>query len=355
MRLSWVKKSRLLAVLVTSLTFFALTGCSSSYIPKDVLSPFSPAASETAGLFYTIFWIAAVIFVFVEGMLVFFVLRYQRRAQDEHPEQYHGNTRLEVTWTIIPALILVVVFALTIRSMGTTGPTNPPSQGIPIKVVGHQWWWEIQYNDGKVLTASELHMPTGQVMNIVLNSDNVIHSFWVPALMGKTDVMPSHDNKTWLYGDTTGLFEGQCAEFCGTQHANMLFRVIVQTPQDYQNWLAGQQAPPVEPAAGTDAARGKAIITDSKYFCTTCHAISGTAAVGNVGPNLTHFASRGCFAGCRFQNTHENLVKWLTDPNAAKPGNIMAQTLRKLNSADPDHPLKPDEITALTAYLESLK
>lgn len=354
MRLSWVKKSRSLAILIASLTFFALSGCSSP-IPQNVLAPFSPAAEETAGLFYVIFWIATIIFVFVEGMLVFFVLRYQRRAQDEQPDQYHGNTRLEVTWTIIPALILVVVFGLTIRSMGSTGPTNPPGQGIPIKVVGHQWWWEIQYNDGKLLTASELHMPTGQVMNIVLNSDNVIHSFWVPSLMGKTDVMPSHDNQTWLLGNIPGKYDGQCAEFCGAQHANMLFRVIVQSPEEYKTWVAAQEAPPVEPAPGSLAERGKQIITDPKYFCTTCHMINGTAAVGRTGPNLTHFASRGCFAGCRFENNHENLVNWLTSPEAAKPGNLMAQTLRKLNPDDPTHPLKQDEITALTAYLESLR
>ncbi len=350
----WVRSSRLLAVLVTSLSFIALTGCS-SYIPQNILAPFSPAAEETASLFYFIFWIAVVIFIGVEGMLVFFVLRYQRRAQDEHPEQYHGNTRLEITWTIIPALILVVVFAFTIRTMGQTGPTSPPGKGIPIKVIGHQWWWEIQYEDGKVLTASELHMPTNTVMNIVLNSDNVIHSFWVPSLMGKTDVMPSHDNQTWLLGNITGIFSGQCAEFCGAQHANMLFRVIVQSPSDYQAWLANQQQPPFEPAPGSPAERGKQIITDPKYLCVGCHAIQGTNAVGITGPNLTHFASRGCFAGCRFENNHENLTRWLTNPEAMKPGNLMGQALTKLKPETPYNPLTPDEIAALTAYLESLK
>ncbi len=343
MRLFWVKSSRLFAVLITSLTFFALTGCS-SYIPQDVLSPNSPAAHAAANLFYLVFWIAVVIFILVEGLLVYFVFRYQRRAQDEHPEQYHGNTRLEITWTIIPALILVVVFAFTIRTMGETGPTNPPAEGTKINVRGHQWWWEIQYNDGQVLTASELHMPTNQVMNITLTSENVIHSFWVPRLMGKTDTMPGHENKTWLMTNETGMYDGQCAEFCGAQHANMLFRVIVQTPEDFQAWLQQQAAPPVEPVAGSLEARGKEIFLDSTKLCIGCHAINGTNARGVTGPNLTHFATRGCFAGCMFDRNHENLVRWLQGPQAMKPG-----TLMKIN------PLTDEEITALTAYLESLR
>lgn len=354
MRLFWVKKSRLLAILVASLTLF-LVGCS-TYLPMDMLSPNSPAASETASLFYFVFWIAVIVFILVEGLLVWFVLKYQRRAQDEHPEQYHGNTRLEITWTVIPALILLVVFGLTIRTMGTTGPTNAPSAGVPIDVFGHQWWWEIQYNDGQIKTASELHMPSDQVMNVTLRSENVIHSFWVPRIMGKTDTMPGHENETWLMTSETGTYDGQCAEFCGTQHANMKFRVIVQSPQDYQAWLANQAAPPVEPAPGSLEAAGKEIIETPTNYCSTCHTIQGSrTAVGVTGPNLTHFASRSCFAGCMYENTRENLTAWLTNSNAMKPGNLMAKTLAQLNPQDPDHPLRPDQVEALVAYLSSLK
>ena len=356
MRLFRVKWNRWFAGLIISLAFFALTGCASEYIPQNFLQSNSRAAQAAADLFYWIFWVATVIFILVEGLLVYFVLRYQRRAPEEHPEQYHGNTRLEVTWTLIPALILVVVFAATIRTMGETGPTNPPGEGIKIDVFGHQWWWEMRYNDGQVSTASELHMPPNQVMNITLRSENVIHSFWVPRIMGKTDTMPGHENVTWLMTDQPGTYDGQCAEFCGTQHANMLFRVIVHnTPEDFQTWLRNQSAPPVEPAAGSLAARGKEIITNPKYFCTTCHTIQGTTAVGVTGPNLTHFASRTCFAGCMFENNKENLRNWLSSPGTMKPGNIMAQVLSQLNPGDPLHPLKPDEVEALTAYLESLR
>lgn len=337
------KGSRLFLVLIASLVLVALTACAST--PQDILTPFSPAAAETANLFLIVFWAAVLIFILVEGLLVWFVFRYQRRAADEHPEQYHGNTRLEITWTIIPALILVVVFALTIRSMISVGPTNPPGKGTPLRVVGHQWWWEIQYPDAKVITATELHMPAGQVMNLVLNSDNVIHSFWVPSIMGKTDVVPGHDNTTWLLTDQLGTYHGQCAEFCGTQHANMLFRVVVQSPADFQAWLTQQQQPPVEPAAGSVEAQGKAIFLNPEKKCIGCHTINGTNALGVTGPNLTHIMTRSCFAGCMFQLTHDNLTRWLTDAQAMKPGSLMKNY----------GPLTPDDIVALTAYLESLK
>lgn len=213
MRLLWTKWSRLCALGIASLSLFGLASCQST--PQDILAPFSPAAELTANLFYFVFWIAVIIFIFVEGLLVYFVIRYQRRAENEHPEQYHGNTKLEITWTVIPALILVVVFFLTIRAMGQVGPTSPPGQGIPVRVIGHQWWWEVQYNDGKVKYATDLHIPAGQVVNVQLTSENVIHSFWVPSLMGKTDVVPGYTNTTWLYTDKIGEYSGQCAEFCG--------------------------------------------------------------------------------------------------------------------------------------------
>lgn len=351
MRLFRVKWSRSLAILVTSLALFALAGCSSSDFPQHILLPASPAAQETADLFYIVFWVALLVFLLVEGLLVYFVLRYQRRAQDEHPEQYHGNTKLEITWTLIPAVILAVMFALTIRTMGMTGPTAAPAEGIKINVAGHQWWWEIQYEGGKVLTASELHMPAGQVMNVSLSSLDVIHSFWVPSIMGKTDTVPGHNNVTWLLSNQPGTYDGQCAEFCGEEHANMKFRVIVQTPQEFQAWLTAQQAPPVEPAPGSLEERGKQILTNPANGCMTCHTIAGTPAVGVTGPNLTHFASRGCFAGCMFENNHDNLTRWLLNPGAMKPGNVMAATLSKLRPEG----LSTDEVAALTAYLESLR
>lgn len=345
MRSFWQKASPFIIVVLTSLLLAALAGCGTTEgVPQSVLRAVSPPAADTAGLFYFVFWIAVVIFILVEGLLVYFVIRYQRRAPDEQPEQYHGNTRLEITWTLIPALLLVVVFALTIRTMGQTGPTAAPAEGTALRVIGRQWWWEFQYDQGKVSTASELRMPTGQVMNLTVTSDNVIHSFWVPALMGKTDTVPTRENKTWLFSNTLGTYVGQCAEFCGAQHANMRFRVIVQTPAEFQTWLDGQRQPPVEPAAGSLEAQGKQMFLDATNRCIGCHAINGTNAKGITGPNLTHFASRGCFAGCTFENNRANLVRWLQNPQQMKPGNLMV-----INQ------LTPDQINALTAYLESLR
>jgi len=342
MRLLWTKWSRLCALGIASLSLFGLASCQST--PQDILAPFSPAAELTANLFYFVFWIAVIIFIFVEGLLVYFVIRYKRRAENEHPEQYHGNTKLEITWTVIPALILVVVFFLTIRAMGQVGPTSPPGQGIPVRVIGHQWWWEVQYNDGKVKYATDLHIPAGQVVNVQLTSENVIHSFWVPSLMGKTDVVPGYTNTTWLYTDKIGEYSGQCAEFCGAQHANMLFKVIVQSPADFDAWLKNVQAPAAEPAPGSQAARGKEMFLNPKNACIGCHTVDGTAAVGVTGPNLTHVASRDCIAGCLLPFDHSNVVKWLTDPQAVKPGTLMR--IPKLT---------PDEVDALSAYMESLK
>ena len=343
MRSLWSKWKRLSVVLITSLTVLALAGCQST---QNILNPFSPAAESTAWMFYLVFWIAVIIFILVEALLVFFVLRYQRRAENEHPEQYHGNTKLEITWTVIPALILVVVFVFTIRTMGEVGPSNPPAKGMPIRVIGHQWWWEVQYNDGKVKYATDVHIPAGQVVNVELTSQNVIHSFWVPSLMGKTDVVPGHTNTTWLLTDQLGKYDGQCAEFCGAQHANMLFNVIVQSPSDFEAWLKAVEAPAAEPAPGSLAAKGKEVFLNPKNLCIGCHAIDGTNAVGVTGPNLTHVASRSCLAGCLFENNHENLLNWLRNPQAVKPGTIM-----NIKAAN----LSEDDIAALVAYMESLK
>lgn len=341
MRLPRFKWARPYHALLAALALFVLAGCSS---PQDILAPASPPAGDIAGLFYLIFWVALFIFVLVEGLLVFFVIRYRRRAEDEYPEQYHGNTKLEATWTAIPALILIVVFAFTVRTMAQAGSTAAPAEGMPIQVTGHQWWWEVQYPEAQVVSATEIHIPAGKVVNVELTSVDVIHSFWVPSLMGKTDTIPGHVNKTWLYSTRPGTYYGQCAEFCGTQHARMLFRVVVQPQEEFDAWLKSQQQPPVTPAPGSLEAKGQQLFLSPEKRCIGCHAIQGTNAVGVTGPNLTHFASRACFAGCLLPTTTENLTRWLENPEAVKPG-----TLMKIPQ------LQPDEIQALVAYLESLK
>jgi cytochrome c oxidase subunit 2 len=275
----------------------------------------------------------------VEGLLVYFVLRYQRRAAEEHPEQYHGHTRLEITWTVIPALILAIVFALTIQTMGTTGPTNPPGEGITIGVNGVRWWWEIQYDEGTVKTASELHIPAGQVVNVNLRSDNVIHSFWVPQLAGKTDVIPNRQNSMWVEPYATGTYLGNCAEYCGVQHAKMLLRVVVESPEEFANWIASQRAPAVEDPA---VPAGRALFM--KTSCVNCHRVAGTAAGGIFGPDLTRLMTRETIGPGAAPNTSENLRAWMRDPQTIKPGCLM-----------PNMQLTQDEVTRIVAYLQTLK
>lgn len=331
--------SRLFSKLVVVLFFLAipLSGCSST---QSILEPATGNAREVTGLFYTIFYVALVIFVLVEGLLVYFVIRYQRRQKAELPEQIHGNTPVEIAWTLAPALVLAVVFVLTVRTMSAVSITAQPPSSLNVRVVGHQWWWEYQYPDLNIVTANDLHIPVGEVVSVTLTSDNVIHSFWVPELTGKTDVIPGHENKTWLRAETAGQYNGQCAEFCGAQHAHMLFHVIAQPRDEFDAWVKGQQTAPAAPSG--DAAKGADVFNRSA--CIGCHTIEGTKGQGKVGPNLTHFGGRISIAAGTLLNTPENLALWLKNPQAIKPENDM-----------PNLGLSQDDIQALVAYLESLK
>lgn len=339
MRSFRAKQFRLALLLCTSLALFFLSGCSSE---QSILAPAAPASRQILDLFTFIFIIMAAIFILVEGLLVYFVIRYQRRKADEAtPQQIHGNTPLEVTWTLVPALILIVVFALTIRTMSEVGPSFPPAiDAVNVRVVGHQWWWEYRYPDLNIVTADEMHVPIGETINVTLDSDNVIHSFWVPRLAGKMDVVPGQQNQTWLLTGQPGDYYGQCAEFCGEQHANMRFRVVAQTKDEFDAWVKDQTTPPA-PSEGL-AAQGKQVFEAGA--CVGCHSIQGTKGVGITGPNLTHFGSRTGIAAETLTNTPENLATWLHNPQAVKPGALMPN----LNLSDSD-------VAALVAYLESLK
>lgn len=314
-----------------------LSGCSST---QSILEPATSSAREITGLFYFIFYVALAIFILVEGLLVYFVVRYQRRSNAELPAQVHGNTPVEIAWTLAPALILAVVFVLTVRTMSAVGASSQPNPTVNVTVVAHQWWWEFRYPDKNIVTADDLHIPVGEVVGITLESENVIHSFWVPQLTGKTDVVPGHQNKTWLRAEAAGEYKGQCAEFCGSQHAHMLFHVVAQNRADFDAWIADQQKIP-SPTAG-DAAKGADVF--AKGACVGCHTIDGTKAQGKVGPNLTHFGGRLSIAAGTLSNTPENLALWLKNPQAVKPENDM-----------PNLGLSDSDIQSLVAYLESLK
>jgi cytochrome c oxidase subunit 2 len=321
-----------------------LSGCAGA---PTALSPASSNATLIYNLILVIFGIAAVVFVVVEGVLIYSVVRFSRRPADEQPSQVEGNRRLEIAWTVAPAIVLAIVFVVSARTLWllsyrptlTPGTSSDP-QALHVHVVGHQWWWEFDYPDLKIVTASELHVPVGAVVDLSLTSVDVIHSFWVPQLGGKMDVIPGHDNQTWFQATQPGTYHGQCAEFCGVEHADMRFDVVVESPDQFQAWVKQQQSP-LPPMAG-DAAQGEQIFLNGA--CVGCHTIDGTKAQGKIGPNLTHFATRQIFAGGVLKNTPDNLATWLADPQKVKPGNLM-----------PNLHLSTQQIDALVAYLESTK
>jgi cytochrome c oxidase subunit 2 len=309
----------------------------------SALNPAGPNSAAIASLFNIVLVMATVVFVVVEGLIVISAFRFRRRTKDtSEPTQVHGNTKAEIAWTILPALIVVTLFVMALQTQQTldTKPAAAAEQ-MTIKVIGHQFWWEYQYPELGITTATDLVIPTGKVVNLELSSVDVIHSFWVPQLNGKTDAFPNHINYTWLQANTPGLYYGQCAELCGASHANMRVVVVAKSPEEFDQWVKDQQSPA---AAPTDALAQQGQQIFATGACIGCHTINGTAANGKVGPNLTHGASRTSIAGGSLTNTEGNLRRWLTNPPAVKPGSIM-----------PNLNLTKTEIDALTAYLQSLK
>ncbi len=313
------------------------TACASD-APMDTFKPAGPNARTIDNLITPVFWVAGVVFVAVEGLVLFFVIRYRHRDNSPEPVQIHGNSRLEVGWTLVPAAILVAVAIPTIATIFDLA--REPANAINVTVTARQWWWEYNYTDLGVVTANELHMPVDRPLEITLIGDDVIHSFWVPSLAGKTDVVPGRENHMNMKGDKVGTYLGQCTEFCGLSHANMRLKAFVQTPADFQAWVDDQRRAAATPPPG-DAADGLAVF--NAKGCGGCHAIQGVSA-GASAPSLTHLASRTTFAGALFNLTPENLRTWLENPPAVKPGAKM-----------PDLNLSGDEITKLIAYLETLK
>jgi len=230
---------------------------------------------------------------------------------------------------------------------------SPDSEAMTVRATGNQWWFEFEIEELGLVTANELRIPVGEVINLDLQSNDVIHSFWVPKLAGKVDMIPNNDNTMWMQADEVGTFFGQCAEFCGESHANMRFRVIVQTREDFDAWVEQQLSDAVIPSDPL-AKQGHDLFMSIDAGCWACHTIRGSSnAYGQVGPDLTHFASRLHLASGIMDNTHENLVRWLTDPNDVKPGNIMSRDATVYN--DPTQTLTDPEIAALAAYLRSLE
>jgi cytochrome c oxidase subunit 2 len=290
---------------------------------------------------YTIItWATVVIGLVVFAGLAWILLRYRSRpAGAPLPAQTRGHTLLEIAWTIAPALVLLVIAIPTLQVIFRTQTAATPPGALQITVRGYQWWWEFRYPSLDVVTANEVHIPAGRPVEFVLEGRDVIHSFFVPQLAAKRDVVPGRVNHITLTADRAGEYWGQCAEFCGLSHANMALRVIVDTPDAFARWVAAQRAPAVEPTG--DAARGKEIYARSA--CVGCHTITGVSA-GTLGPSLTHFGSRRTVAAGMWPNTPENVAAWVKDPQGLKPGVKM-----------PNLGLTTEQANDVAAYLSALK
>ena len=316
-----------------------VTAACAKHAPQTTLKPEGQPGQKINGLFHLTFWIAAGVFVLVEFGVVYLIWRYRHRDDRPEPVQVHGNTRLEITWTVLPAVLLLFVAVPTFRTIFQLAKT--PTDPIRVTVTGHQFWWQYDYTDLGITTANEVHMPTGRNIEFTVKSEDVIHSFWIPRLSGKHDAEPGRVARISMKADNPGVYLGQCAEFCGLSHANMRLRAFAQTPDDFDKWVAAQKAPPATPTPGTPAGDGYALF--SVKGCAGCHTVNGVST-GMVGPNLTHVYSRSAFAGDTFDMTPDNLRMWLHDPPGVKPGSKM-----------PNLNLSSAEITNLIAYLQTLK
>ena len=346
---SWRPWRTLLRTLSLPLVL-GLAGCGT--LPQTLFGPVGEVARTQMDLLNLTIWIVSGIFVVVAGLLLYVLIRFRARAGAPTPKEVHGNHTLEVLWTVIPIVILITMGVPTVKDAFHLA-VPPTKDVINVKVIGHQWWWEFQYPDLGITTANELHMPVGKTISLTLTSADVIHSFWIPRIAGKTDVVPNRTNTMWFNvdADKAGVYYGQCAEFCGDSHANMRARAVAQSPEDFDAWVKQMRAGAVKPAAGNSlAVTGETLFMGGNRAgggampCYTCHAIAGSKAEGKVGPNLTLFGQRTIVAAGTLDNTPENLAKWLHDPQSVKPGALM-----------PNLNLTQDELNALVAYLHSQK
>lgn len=357
-----------------------------------MFSPHSTPAHDLKDLSIFVLVVTGLIFVGVSGLLVYAVVRFRARPGDTtEPPQVFGSVQIELSWTIIPILIIVVLFLTTARVLFNLQDAPKPANALDVIVVGHQFWWEFRYPQYNVVTANELHVPLStkeapRPTYMKLTSADVIHSFWVPELAGKTDLLPNRVNEMWIDPQNPGLYVGQCAQFCGTEHAKMLLRVYVDTPEQFKQWIANQQrtqpelnvqgpSGESEPNAGNievvraaisrtppnSAATGAKIAGASgeepqeisaragqfvfeHQACISCHTVAGTVATGRYGPDLTHLMSRDTLASGAARNRQGELLRWVGDPNQIKPGSLM-----------PAMHLSDRENQQITAYLMTLK
>ena len=316
-----------------------------SQIP-NIFRPQSTPANSILHLSALVLAITALIFVVVFSLLVYAVAKFRKRDDDDgrEPAQVYGSNQVELAWTVIPTLIVLVLFLATARVIHSIQDAPKPLRAIEVLAIGHQFWWEFRYPALGVVTANELHVPVSNPSNptptfLTLLSVDTDHSFWVPRLAGKTDLIPNRVNHTWIDPQETGLYLGQCAQYCGTQHAKMLLRVYVDSPEKFEQWAQEQR----KTAIINDAVEAGRQVFETTA-CVNCHAVSGTVADGRFGPDLTHLMSRDTIASGAAPNTRENLRAWIQNPDTIKPGSLM-----------PAMQLKDHDLDALTDYLMTLR
>ena len=288
--------------------------------------------------------ICAAVFLIVAALIAYAVIRFGYREGDSRsePPQVYGSNQVEIAWTVVPILIVFVLSMSTARITSAIQDQKMPKDAVTITVVGHQWWWEFRYTDLKITTANEIHVPLStdaqrKLTFLTLKSADVAHGFWVPQLAGKTDVIPNRTNTMWIDPKETGVYLGNCSEYCGTQHAKMELRVVVDTPEDFNKWVAAQQQPAGTPASPENQ---QAFLRSA---CIGCHTIRGTPAMGPLGPDLSHLMSRQTIAATEVPLTAASLRDWIKDPQRLKPGNKM-----------PTIPLSDAQLDAMVAYLTTL-
>jgi len=318
-------------------------------LDQSSTSIFAPQATPAHYIFnlsILVLAICAVIFLIVAGLLLFVIVRYRHRRgyTQREPAQIYGSTQIELSWTVLPILIVVVLFLATARVIFVTQTAAKPSSALDVVVVGHQYWWEYRYPKLGIVTANELHIPVSDPKQptptyLSMSSADTDHSFWVPRLAGKMDLIPNKLNTMWIDPEQPGLYLGQCAQYCGTQHAKMLLRVYADSPSNFAAWIKQQQQ---TAAQDSTAAAGRAVFEANA--CVNCHTISGTAGHGTFGPNLSHLASRDTIASGSVPNNAQNLRAFIDNPAHFKPGVLM-----------PAMHLKDHDLTAVTEYLLTLR
>ncbi|HTW22005.1 MAG TPA: cytochrome c oxidase subunit II [Candidatus Baltobacteraceae bacterium] len=333
------------ALLPVALLWLATNGPQAT---PSINAPASTPAHEIQTLEWFVLSITGGIFFVVAGLLTYAVIRYRAKAGDapSEPPQIYGSTQIELAWTVIPVLIVLVLFLTTARLIFAIQDAPEPQSALDVTVIGHQFWWEFRYPKFGVVTANELHVPLSSKQSpqptfLSLLSADTDHSFWVPQLAGKTDLIPNHPNSTWIDPLAPGMYVGQCAQFCGVQHALMLLRVYVDTPEQFSAWLKNQQQPAAAADDPSTQAGRRVFETEA---CMSCHTVRGTPATGRFGPDLTHLMSRQTLAAGAMPNTVENLKAWIKDPAQFKNGCLM-----------PAMQLSDQQIDQLTDYLSTLR